>query len=211
MAELGSYIAHNWTTIIGLTVDHMKLYFITIIIATIVGLILGILTVKSDRFSFLVPIFNSLQSAPDLILLALALYFLGTGAVAALVAFFVKGILPILRNTYSSIISLDQNIIEAARGMGMSQQQILFKIELPIAMPVIIAGVRVASVIAISVLTLSAYIGVSSLGVLIAQGIATSNRPALIIGSALTALLAILMNYLLFMVEKQFSKRRSHD
>lgn len=209
MSELGAYLARNWATVFTLTVEHIKLFFITIFFATLIGLALGVLTAKSQKFSFVVPVFNSLQSAPDLILLALALYFLGTGAVAALAAFFVKGILPILRNTYSGIVSLDPNVIEAAKGMGMSQRQILFRIELPLAMPVIIAGIRVASVIAISVLTLSAYIGVSSLGVLIAQGIATSNRQALLTGSAMTALLAILMNYALFLTEKLLRKRRS--
>jgi len=205
--DLQIYLSRNWSNIIGLTFEHIKLFAITIFFAILIGMMLGILTAKSDRFSFIVPVFNSLQSAPDLILLALALYFLGAGVTAALVAFFVKGILPILRNTYSGIISLDPHVIEAAKGMGMSQRQILFRIELPMALPVIIAGIRVASVIAISVLTLSAYIGVRSLGVLIAQGIATSNQEALIVGSGLTALLAILMNYSLYLIEKQISRR----
>ena len=89
----------------------------------------------------------------------------------------------------------------------MSPWQILINVELPVALPIIVAGVRVASVIAISVLTLSAYIGVSSLGVLIVRGIAMGNSQALVIGSALTAIMAIAMNYVLSILENKLSKR----
>lgn len=207
VSELNTYFIDNWSLIISLIIDHMKLYLITIIAATLVGLVLGVLITKSKKLGFIVPLFNSLQAAPDLVLLALALYFLGIGAYSALAAFFVKGILPIIRNTYSGIISIDQNIIEAAKGMGMSPWQILINVELPVALPIIVAGVRVASVIAISVLTLSAYIGVSSLGVLIVRGIAMGNSQALVIGSALTAIMAIAMNYVLSILENKLSKR----
>lgn len=211
ISELSVYVTNNWSTIISLIADHMKLYFVTIIIATLVGLVMGILITKSKKLWFIVPIFNSLQAAPDLVLLALALYLFGIGATSALAAFFVKGVLPIIRNTYSGIVSLDQNVIEAAKGMGMSPWQILLQVELPISLPVIVAGVRVASVIAISVLTLSAYIGVSSLGVLIAQGIAMGNNQALITGSVLTAIMAIAMNYVLSLVENNLFKRSKND
>ena len=149
-----------------------------------------------------------MQSAPELVLLAFAILIFGLGVEAALAALFVKGLLPILRNTYSGIANIDQNIVEAARGMGMRKSQILFRIELPLALPVILSGVRVASVMAVSTLTLAAYIGVSGLGVLITQGIAMSDTNALYTGSVMAALLAVLANYLILFVEKSLTTRK---
>lgn len=200
--EMLDYIAGNWGLIASLTVDHLILYVMAMFLAITFGLLLGVITSKSERFSFLVVIANTMQSAPDLVLLALALLMFGLGIPAALAALFVKGILPILRNTYSGITSLDQSITEAAKGMGMSEWQILFKIELPLSLQVILTGIRVSSVMVVSTLTLSAYIGVSCLGVLIAQGIDMSDTNALLTGSILTALLAILSNYLILLVKR---------
>lgn len=198
-----NYIADNWKLIVSLTLDHLILYVIAMFLAISLGLVLGIITSKSNKFSFLVTIANTMQSTPDLVLLALSLLLFGLGIRAALAALFVKGILPILRNTSSGITSLDQSITEAAKGMGMSGWQILFRIELPLALQVILTGIRVSSVMVVSTLTLSAYIGVRCLGVLIAQGIEMSDTNALLTGSVLTALLAILLNYLIVLVKKR--------
>lgn len=203
-----NYLYENADFIISLTLDHLLLFLIAMVLATLMGLALGILTVKSKKFSFLVPIINTLQSAPELVLLAFAILIFGLGVEAALAALFVKGLLPILRNTYSGIANIDQNIVEAARGMGMRKSQILFRIELPLALPVILSGVRVASVMAVSTLTLAAYIGVSGLGVLITQGIAMSDTNALYTGSVMAALLAVLANYLILFVEKSLTTRK---
>lgn len=204
-----NYIASNWRLIISLTVDHIKLYIIAISLAIMLGMLLGIITAKSEKFQFLVTIANTLQTMPDLVLLAVALLAFGLGIPAALAALFVKGVLPILRNTFSGIVSIDRNIIEAARGMGMSERQILFQIELPLAAQVILTGIRVSSVMVVSTLTLSAYIGVSCLGVLIAQGVETLDTDALLTGSILTALLAILLNYLILTVNKTLTKGKN--
>lgn len=207
--EIIRYMAENVNLIISLTVDHVVLFFIAIALATFAGLVLGILTIKSNKFAFLLPIINSLQAAPELVLLALAILFFGLGVQAALAALFVKGVLPILRNTYSGIGNIDETIVEAARGMGMRSSQILLQIELPLALPVILSGVRVASVMAVSTLTLAAYIGVSGLGVLITQGIAMSDTNALLTGSVLAAFLAIAANYVILFIEKQLTARRT--
>ncbi len=204
-----NYIASNWRLIISLTVDHIKLYIIAISLAIMLGMLLGIITAKSEKFQFLVTIANTLQTMPDLVLLAVALLAFGLGIPAALAALFVKGVLPILRNTFSGIVSIDRNIIEASRGMGMSERQILFQIELPLAAQVILTGIRVSSVMVVSTLTLSAYIGVSCLGVLIAQGVETFDTDALLTGSILTALLAILLNYLILTVNKTLTKGKN--
>jgi len=188
----------------------MVLFVISILLATGIGVSLGVVTVKLGRknSAYIDPIVNVLQAAPELVLLAVAVLLFGVNVQAAIAALFVKGLLPILRNTYSGIRNIDYAVVEAAKGMGMSSLQILFRLEIPIAMPVILSGIRVASVMAVSTLTLSAYIGVKSLGVLITRGIATSSPDALITGSVLTALLAIVLNFSILWLERALMRHR---
>jgi osmoprotectant transport system permease protein len=119
----------------------------------------------------------------------------------------VKGVLPILRNTASGLANVDPRMVEAARGLGLRPAQILLRIELPAALPIMIAGIRVSAVMLISVLTLTAYIGVDSLGTLIVQGIARMDPVPLVVGSALTATLALLVNYILVAAERAAAAR----
>ena len=188
----------------------MVLFVISILLATGIGVSLGVVTVKLGRknSAYIDPIVNVLQAAPELVLLAVAVLLFGVNVQAAIAALFVKGLLPILRNTYSGIRNIDYAVVEAAKGMGMSSLQILFRLEIPIAMPVILSGIRVASVMAVSTLTLSAYIGVKSLGVLITRGIATSSPDALITGSVVTALLAIVLNFSILWLERALMRHR---
>jgi osmoprotectant transport system permease protein len=186
---------------------HLLLVSVSVAAATAVGVAIGIAVTKDRRFGFLVPVANTLQAAPELVLLAIAIPFLGIGFKAALIALFAKGVLPILRNTYSGLAGVDASTLEAARGMGLSARQRFVRIEMPLALPAVLSGVRVAAVMLVSVLTLSAYIGVDSLGTLIAQGIARMDFNALFTGSVLTALFAVLLNYGLLIVEQRLAAR----
>ena len=186
---------------------HLLLVTFSVAAATAVGVVIGVAVAKDRRFGFLVPVANTLQAAPELVLLALAIPLFGIGFKAALIALFAKGVLPILRNTYSGITGVEPSTLEAARGMGLSGLQQFTRIELPLAAPAILAGNRVAAVMLVSVLTLSAYIGVDSLGTLIAQGIARMDFNALFTGSALTALFAVVLNYGLLIVEQRLAAR----
>jgi osmoprotectant transport system permease protein len=193
--------------ILRLVWRHLLLVAVSVAAATTFGVLAGVAVAKDRRFGFLVPLTNSLQAAPELVLLAIAIPFLGIGFKAALIALFIKGVLPILRNTYSGLRGVDPNTLEAARGMGMSAWQQFARVEVPMAAPAILSGVRVAAVMLVSVLTLSAYIGVDSLGTLIAQGIARMDFNALFTGSALTALFALVLNYGLLIVEQRLAAR----
>jgi osmoprotectant transport system permease protein len=186
---------------------HLLLVTFSVAAATAVGVVIGVAVAKDRRFGFLVPVANTLQAAPELVLLALAIPLFGIGFKAALIALFAKGVLPVLRNTYSGITGVEPSTLEAARGMGLSGLQQFTRIELPLAAPAILAGIRVAAVMLVSVLTLSAYIGVDSLGTLIAQGIARMDFNALFTGSALTALFAVVLNYGLLIVEQRLAAR----
>ncbi len=206
ITSLINFVSNNIPFILRMLAYHIFYSAIAILAATIIGIILGIFTARIPKFSFIVNISAVIQSAPDIVMLALMIPLLGIGPLAALSALFIKGILPIIINTYAGIVNIERGIIESAKGMGMSRGKILFKIELPLAFPVILAGFRAASVINVSTMTLASYIGVNGLGILIFRGIAMYEGNILIVGSILTSLLAISTNYLCGFAEKKVIK-----
>lgn len=188
--------------IIDLLVAHLLLFFVAFFAAAILGIVFGILVHRLRSLRVLVPVVNVLQATPEIVLLAISIPLLGIGYTGALVPLFVKGVLPVMQNTTSGLHRVDETLKEAARGMGMSDMQVLFRVELAQAIPVIIAGMRVSAVMLVSVITLTAYIGVESLGTLILQGIARMDANALFVGSGLAALIAIIFNQLLIWAER---------
>lgn len=208
--SFSDYIDIFGDNILYLLEQHLFLFAISMAAATLLGVLLGVLV---NRFktvsSVIVPVVNLLQACPEIVLLALSIPFLGIGLTGALIPLFVKGVLPILRNTASGLSAVDPRLIESARGMGMTPAQILWRIEVPATLPVVISGLRISAVMLVSVLTLTAYIGVDSLGTMILQGISRMDTAPLLIGSGLTALLAVLVNYSLLGVERLASRRVS--
>lgn len=202
----GDYLSIFKDQIIHLTLQHLWLFGVALLGAALLGVALGVLVFRVRSFGFIVPIINLLQATPEIVLLAISIPLLGIGYVGALVPLFVKGVLPVMRNTISGLQSVDPALKEAARGVGMSEQQILFRIEFVSALPVIVAGLRVSAIMLVSVITLTAYIGVESLGTLILQGVSRLDPNALLTGSGLAALLAIAANQLMVMAER-FSLR----
>lgn len=200
------YVSIFGSLIIDLTIAHIWLFALAFIGATVLGVLFGVMVYRLRVFRFLVPVVNVLQATPEIVLLALAIPFLGIGYVGALVPLFVKGVLPVMQNTLSGLQNVDPAMKEAARGMGMSERQVLWRVELVNAAPVIIAGMRVSAVMLVSVITLTAYIGVESLGTLILQGIARMDANALLVGSGLSALLAIIINQAMVILERVASR-----
>jgi osmoprotectant transport system permease protein len=201
--SLLDYLHFQGDLVVRLAWQHLLLFGFSLTGATIIGIGLGICIARVRWIaSVVVPAVNLLQACPEVVLLAVSIPLLGIGFEGALIPLFVKGVLPILRNTASGLAGVDPRTVEAATGIGLTQRQVLFRIELPAALPVIISGIRVAAVMLVSVLTLTAYIGVESLGTLIVQGIARMDPTPLIIGSLLTALFAVIVNYLLIGAER---------
>lgn len=208
--SFSEYVEIFGDNILYLFEQHVILFAIALAAAIGLGVGLGTLVHRFKGLSTLiVPVVNVLQACPEIVLLALSIPLLGIGISGALIPLFVKGVLPILRNTASGFASIDPRMLEAARGMGMSPAQILLRVEVPAVLPIVIAGVRISAVMLVSVLTLTAYIGVDSLGTMILQGISRMDTTPLIIGSGLTALLAVTVNYLLFGLERLASRRVS--
>lgn len=190
------------------TLQHIGLTFISLLIAVIIGLPLGIWITRKKQFSGIVlGIAGILQTIPSIALLGFMIPLLGIGAKPAIMALFLYALLPIIRNTYTGIGGVDAAVKEAALAMGMSRWQILSKVELPLAMPVILAGIRTATVINVGVATLASYIAAGGLGEFIFGGISLNNTNMILAGAIPAALLAILFDFLLSRLQ-HFNFRR---
>jgi osmoprotectant transport system permease protein len=201
--NLWDFVARNWEKLLEQTGQHIGLTFTSISIAIIVGVPTGILISRKRKLSSPVLAFAGiLQTIPSLALLGLLIPLLGIGPKPAIAALFLYGLLPIIRNTYTGITNINAEIKEAARGLGMSYTQSLLKVELPLAMPVILAGIRIATVINVGVATLAAYIAAGGLGEFIFGGISLNNTTMMLAGAIPAALLALLFDFLLSNIQK---------
>lgn len=199
-----SYLIDHPAQVLALARAHLWISVLATAIATAVSVPLGIAVHRARAVRALaLGTVNVGQAIPSLALLGLMLPLLGIGFTPALVAISVRALLPILLNTYAGLLSIPQHIIEAARGMGMTNAQILWRVELRLASPVIVAGIRTALVVSIGVATLAAYIGAGGLGDLIFQGIAMVDTPLLLAGAIPAALLAFAVDGVFGILERQ--------
>src|SRR5690242_6073154 len=183
--------------------QHIGLTFISLLIAVIVGIPVGILIMRKRKLAAPILGFTGLlQTIPSIALLGFMIPLFGIGAVPAIIALFLYALLPIVRNTITGITQVDQSVVEAAKGMGMTRTQILNKVQLPLAMPVILAGIRKATVINVGVATLASYIGAGGLGEFIFGGISLNNTNMILAGAIPAALLALFFDFLLSKLQK---------
>lgn len=180
----------------GRSLEHLMLVGIAIAIAILISIPLGIFITRSPKLRQpILGLANVLQTIPSLALLGFLIsvpLLGGIGNTPAIIALTLYSLLPIIRNTYTGITAVDPAIREAGKGMGMTDKQLLFQVEIPLAMSVILAGVRVATVIAIGVATIAAEIGAGGLGVLIFRGIETVNNQLILAGAIPAAVMALL-------------------
>lgn len=182
--------------------EHLQLTFISLFLATFIAIPLGILLTRYKKWAeLIIGITAIFQTVPSLALLGFMIPLLGIGTTPAIVALTIYGLLPILRNTYTGIIGVNSAAVEAGTGMGMTSLQVLRMVELPMALSIIMAGVRTATVLIIGVATLAALIGAGGLGDLIYRGIAMSNSPLILAGALPAALLAIFFDFSLKYLE----------
>jgi len=206
-SKLIDFILSHLNDIADQTLEHLWLTLISLTIATIIGLAIGILLSRNERFSSPVLGFvNVIQTIPSIALLGFMLPLLGIGALPAIVALFLYALLPIVRNTYTGIAEVEPSVREAAVGMGMSPWQILRKVELPLAVPVIFAGIRTATVINVGIATLTALIAAGGLGEFIFRGIAVNNVHMVLAGAIPASLLALALDFILGVIQKHIRK-----
>src|SRR6476661_1737716 len=209
------FIQQNWPELLTLTRQHIMLVVASITIAVVIGVPTGILLTRHKPLRTpILGLANIMQTIPSLALFGFLIplpFIGGIGARTAIVALVLYSLLPIIRNTVTGILGVDPNVREAAVAMGMTGGQILWRVELPLAMSVIITGVRVALVIAIGVATIAAAVGAGGLGVFIFRGIRQFDNNLLLAGAVPAALLALGVDFLLGLLERHFAvdKRRA--
>jgi osmoprotectant transport system permease protein len=184
--------------------EHMVVSLAATLLTCVVAIPLGILLTRGPMRRFAKPIITVAgfgQAAPAIGLIALGAVLFGIGSVGAIVALTVYGALPIIANTVVGLDGVDPRLVEAARGMGMSAMSTLLRIELPLAMPVIIAGVRTALVLIVGTAALASFTGAGGLGQLITTGIKLQQTTTLIVGAILVAALALAIDWLARVVE----------
>ena len=207
--NLWQFVLQNHTEIMALTLEHLWLVAVSTVLAVLVGIPLGILITRRPALNKpVLGVANVIQTIPSLALFGFLLPAPWIGARAdrlAILALTLYALLPLIRNTYTGIKGVDRAIIEAARGMGMTDGQLLWQVELPLALGVIIAGVRVATVISVGLATIAAAIGAGGLGEYIFRGLAMVNDQVILAGAIPAAILALLADVSLGWLEKRLS------
>ncbi len=200
----------RWDFFSRLLIEHMAISAISIFFAMLLGLILGIYISEHERSSSAVlAVVNFIYTIPSISLLGFLIPFSGIGNGTAIIALTVYALLPMVRNTHTGLTHIDPAILEAAVGMGSTPWQVLYKIKLPLALPVIAAGLRNMAVMTIALAGIASFIGAGGLGVAIYRGITTNSKEMILAGSALTALLAIIVDFLIGILEKRATRHYS--
>jgi osmoprotectant transport system permease protein len=204
-----TFLRQNWPELLTLLRQHLWLVLISTFIAVLIGLPTGILlTRKKSLRGPILGLANVMQTIPSLALFGFLIplpFIGGIGARTAIVALVLYSLLPIIRNTVTGILGVDPNVREAAVAMGMTGRQILWQVELPLAMSVIVTGIRVALVIAIGVTTIAAAVGAGGLGVYIFRGLRQYDNNLLLAGAVPAALMALAADFFLGLLERRFS------
>lgn len=186
-----------------LVLDHIKITLISVIIATIIGILVGIFISENKRIaSSVISLVNIAYTIPAIALLGILISFTGIGNTSAVIALTIYALLPIVRSTYTGITNIDNTIIEASTAMGSTKFQILYKIKLPLALPIIFSAIRNMVTMTIALAGIASFIGAGGLGVAIYRGITTNNNILILSGSILIALLALIFDALLGMIER---------
>jgi len=211
--ELFLYALDNAGLLLTRTIEHIALVGVAVGIATLTGVPIGIAITKNERVAqgvlYMASIIVTIPSIAlfGIMIPVLSLIGHGIGYVPAVIAVLLYSQLPIIRNTYTAINNVNPALREAARGIGMSPNQRLRLVEIPLAVPVIMAGVRTAVVLNIGVMAIAAYIGAGGLGTFISRGISQSDPRQLIVGAIAVSLLAIIVDYSLLYLQKRLTPR----
>jgi osmoprotectant transport system permease protein len=202
MSYIDFFIQNSEQVVMHL-MQHIQLTAMAVGLAILVGVPLGIFICYMEGLSKpVLGVSNIIQAIPSMALLGFMIPFLGIGIVPAVVAVMLYSLLPIIKNTYTGISNINPDMIESAKGIGLTKFQVLWKIQIPMALPVIMAGVRISSVTAVGLVTIAAFIGAGGLGFLVFSGIRTVNNAQILAGAIPACLLALLVDYMAGLVEK---------
>lgn len=200
----------RWDFFLELMLEHILISLLSIAIAIVIGLLIGVVISEFRKSSkIIMGLVNFIYTIPSISLLGFLIPLSGIGDTTAVIALTVYALLPMVRNTYTGITNVNPLLIEAATGMGSTRLQVLLKIKLPLAMPVIITGVRNMTVMTIALAGIASFVGAGGLGVAIYRGITTNNEAMTLVGSLLIAVLAIVMDFWIGLIEKRINRHKA--
>lgn len=200
------YFHENAGLILEKSLEHLSIAGISLLLGILVAVPLGILLIRSEVLAKIVmAVASVLQTIPSFALLAIMIPIFGVGRKPAIVALFIYSLLPIMRNTYLGIRGVDENLLDAAKGMGMTGRQRLFKVQIPMAMPVIMSGIRLSAIYVLAWTTIASYIGAGGLGDFIFNGMENALLAMVVWGTIPVTLMAVMMDFILGQVEKKLS------
>ncbi|MEH6972889.1 ABC transporter permease [Bacillus sp. JJ675] len=211
LQQLWTYYAKNGGYVLQEFFRHFLMSAYGVLFAAIVGIPAGILIARYRKISgWVFAITNVIQTIPALAMLAVLMLVMGLGANTVILSLFLYSLLPIIRNTYTGIVSIEHAYLESGKAMGMTKLQVLRMVELPLAMSVIMAGLRTALVIAIGITAIGTFVGAGGLGDIIVRGSNATNGTAIILAGAIpTALMAVIADLLMGWVERVLSPVKS--
>lgn len=187
---------------------HTLYVLISVLCGSLVGLAAGILLSRIPRLSFLIlPVVSVFQTIPGLVFIGILALLIGMTPAAVIIALSVYAVFPVMKNTYTGILGVESRYVEAARGCGMTGLQILFRVELPLSMPTIVAGLRMSAIYTVSWAVLAAMIGQGGLGNFIYQGTSSNNNTLILLGAIPAAVLAIVIGALIDLLQKKVTPR----
>ncbi|MDW5300367.1 MAG: ABC transporter permease [Sedimentibacter sp.] len=198
------FFISRFEIIMELTLEHLQMVLIAMTISIILGIVIGVLITYNERVAkVMISIAEVLMTIPSLALFAVLIPIFHIGATPAIIGLVLYTQLPIVRNVYTGIKSINPAIVESAKGMGMSDFKIMYKIKLPLAFPVLLAGIRTSVVIGVGMGAIASYVGAGGLGDYIFQGIQRTNDKMVIIGAIMISLMAIIMDRILYLIQKK--------
>ena len=207
--QLVKLLTEDFKFFLNLTVEHILISLLAISIASVLGIILGIIISEYRKFSGLIlGTVNILYTIPSIALLGFFITITGVGNTTALIALIIYALLPIIRSTYTGIVNINPLIIEASEGMGSTKLQQLFKVKLPLALPVLMSGIRNMVTMTIALAGIASFVGAGGLGVAIYRGITTNNSAMTFLGSLLIAILALIFDFILGIIEKRLTNHK---
>ena len=207
--QLIKLLTEDFKFFLNLTIEHILISLLAISIASVLGIILGIIISEYRRFSGLIlGTVNILYTIPSIALLGFFITITGVGNTTALIALIIYALLPIIRSTYTGIVNINPLIIEASEGMGSTKLQQLFKVKLPLALPVLMSGIRNMVTMTIALAGIASFVGAGGLGVAIYRGITTNNSAMTFLGSLLIAILALIFDFILGIIEKRLTNHK---
>ena len=187
---------------------HTLYVLVSVLLGFIIGLLLGILFSRIPKWSFVIlPIMSIFQTIPGLVFIGVLFLLIGMTPLTVIIALTVYAIFPVMKNTLTGILCVDKQYVEAAYGCGMTWQQVLTHVELPLAMPTIIAGLRMSAIYIVSWAVLAAMIGLGGLGDFIYQGTTSNNNTLILLGAIPAAILAIALGSLIDLLQKKVTPR----